>query len=385
MNKVPVTQAYEIVNNIFQEATGESSILTEDLSNIVDVGGQIFDKLKYDGYLKSLINQIGKIIFVNRKYTPQSYGIEKDAWEYGSALMKVYIKDLPEAEENPSWELTNGRSYDPNVFRDTVSVNSKFYNNKDTFMIQASIATEQVKMSMQSAENLMAFIAMVMNYIELAYYKRVEEIQKRTITNYIGDVIKHEYDGAALNTKSTKLCRNLLYEYNQKFGKDLSVNVALEDPEFAKYLASELQILTDYLTEIRNDYNMEGSLKHTPKEMQKLIMLSNVKSKLDNYTYTSLRHPEYLSKIDCNYINAWQTIEMPGQIKVKTASNNVIDTGDAIVLGCLFDRDALGVSNLGTRIETEFVKVGNFTNYWFFADFGLWCDYAENFIVLIIA
>ena len=64
-----VKQIYDIVNSITSEELGLESILKEDLSNIVDVGVQIFDNTSVDNYVKSLVNHIGRVIFVNRPYT----------------------------------------------------------------------------------------------------------------------------------------------------------------------------------------------------------------------------------------------------------------------------------------------------------------------------
>ena len=149
-----VAQIYDIVNTITKEVLGETAVVNEDLSNIVDVGTQVFDANATDAYVRKLMNQVGKIVFVNRAYSGVVPSVLMDGWEYGSVVEKVR-GELPEATENESWELTNGTSYDPNVFyQPTVTV--KFYNSKTTFEVPVSITEKQVKQSFQNAEQLNA-------------------------------------------------------------------------------------------------------------------------------------------------------------------------------------------------------------------------------------
>ena len=60
-----VKQIYQLVNTTTQEVLGESAVVKEDLSNIVDVGTAVFNANAIDKYVKSLVNHIGKVIFVN--------------------------------------------------------------------------------------------------------------------------------------------------------------------------------------------------------------------------------------------------------------------------------------------------------------------------------
>ena len=90
-----IKQVYEIVNTATQEAIGESAVVNEDLSNIVDIGTQIFNASAFDAYVKSLVNHIGKVIFVNRPYRGSAPSVLMDAWEYGSVVEKI-SSEMPE-------------------------------------------------------------------------------------------------------------------------------------------------------------------------------------------------------------------------------------------------------------------------------------------------
>ena len=145
-----VTQIYDLMNSVTEEILGESNLVKEDLSNVVDLGVQIFDATSVDNYVKSLVDHIGKVIFVNRAYSGGAPSVLMDGWEFGAVLEKISC-DMPDAQENESWSLEDGESYDPNVFS-APKVSAKFYQKRVTFEVQMSFTEIQVKGSLSSAE-----------------------------------------------------------------------------------------------------------------------------------------------------------------------------------------------------------------------------------------
>ena len=150
-----VKQVYTLLNDVVKETMGESAVVNEDLTGLVELGDTISNAIGYDKYVKSLVNHIGRVIFVNRKYMGGAPSVLMDGWEFGSILEKVSA-DLPETQENESWELTDGASYDQDIFYKP-SVEAKFFNKLVTFEIPCSFTEKQVKQSFSNAEQLNAF------------------------------------------------------------------------------------------------------------------------------------------------------------------------------------------------------------------------------------
>ena len=63
-----VSQVYELLNTVTGEILGQTDLVKEDLSNVVDLGVQIFDATSVDIYVKALCDHIGRVVFVNRPY-----------------------------------------------------------------------------------------------------------------------------------------------------------------------------------------------------------------------------------------------------------------------------------------------------------------------------
>ena len=119
-----VTQLHVLVNAVTQEILGETAVVQEDLSNVVDIGKSIIDSDNVDSYVKKLVNHIGKVVFQNRLYSGGVPSVLMDAWEYGSILEKISA-DLPEATINETWALEDKKDYSPDVFYKPVIVTGK--------------------------------------------------------------------------------------------------------------------------------------------------------------------------------------------------------------------------------------------------------------------
>lgn len=187
-----VSQVYDILNTITEEMLGDSVVVQEDLSNVVDIG-KAFENLEngLDNYVRKLQDHIGKVVFVNRAYGGRAPSVLRDGWEYGSILEKIRAK-LPQATENESWMLENGASYDPNIFT-APEVSAKFFNNRVTFEIPISITEKQVKSSFSNATQLNAFYSMIQTAIENSMTIKLDSLIMRTINAGMAETIHADY------------------------------------------------------------------------------------------------------------------------------------------------------------------------------------------------
>ena len=382
-----VAQIYDIVNTITKEVLGETAVVNEDLSNIVDVGTQVFDANATDAYVRKLMNQVGKIVFVNRAYSGVVPSVLMDGWEYGSVVEKVR-GELPEATENESWELTNGTSYDPNVFyQPTVTV--KFYNSKTTFEVPVSITEKQVKQSFQNAEQLNSFISMIYNEVDKSMTIKIDELVMRTIDNFIAETVHAEYGSEGISTKSTTKAVNLLKLYNDKFGTELTADKALTTPEFIRFASLVMGTYKNRLARISRLFNIEKKARFTPADKLHVILLNDFVMAADTYLQSDTYHNEFVKLPEASVVPYWQA---SGQnydfadickIDVKDSNGDTVQvTG---ILGVMFDHEALGVCNIDRRVTTNYNPKAEFFSNWYKFDAGYFNAFDENFIVFFVA
>ena len=213
-----IKQIYDLLNEITTEVLGKESLVKEDLSNIVDLGSEVFNANAMDKYVNALVDKVGRMVFVNRPYTGGAPNIRKEGWEFGAVLQKVRSK-LPESVENESWELTNGQVYEQDTFTQP-EVSVKFFSKKTTFEVDISITDEQMKSAFTSAEEMNRFIAMIYQKVEDKFVLDNDNLTMRTIDNMIGETFYNHNSGGDYSGTSVR-CINLYKMYKTLYPSSL--------------------------------------------------------------------------------------------------------------------------------------------------------------------
>jgi len=388
-----VEQIYSLMNGVTGEILGETTVLAEDLSNVVDVGVAVFNATDIDNYVKKLVDHIGKVIFVNRPYSGAVPSVLMDAWEFGSVLEKISA-DLPEAVENESWQLENGVSYDPNVFISPV-VEAKFFNKRVTFEVDLSFTRLQVKSSFDSAEQLNGFLSMLFNAVEKSMTVKIDSLVMRTINYMIGATVQDDYGSDLLSSKSGVKAINLLYLYNQRFnsGQDdtpLTAADALTTPEFIRFAAFTMGLYANRMSRITTLFNINGKDRFTPKDLLHTVLLNDFAQAANAYLQSDTYHDEFTKLPEAEVVPYWQgsgTGYAFGDVskiivQLEDNADPVTITG---VLGIMFDRDSLGVTNIDRRVTSNFNPKAEFYNNFYKFDCGCFVDPSEQAVVFFVA
>ena len=376
-----VTQIKDLVNNSLKEVNGSSVLLKEDLSNVVDIGNELLNNDDVDNFVKKLVDRVGKTVFNNRVYQGSAPSVLMDAWEYGSVVEKI-DSDLPKVEQNDSWDLQDGKSYDQDIFYQP-KVSAKFFNSKVTFDIPMSFTKMQVESAFSSPTELNSFISMLMVKTQNAMTVNLDGLIMKTINNFTANVI---------NAKKGMQVVNLLDMYNKTAQTKATVDNALTSPDFIKFANLTINTYRDRLTKMSTLFNEAGLNKFTPVDNQHLVILSDLASASKVYLESDTYNQDNVKISNYDTVPYWQgsgttynfkdTSKIDVAIKDGTQTKEVIQTG---ILGVLFDTSALGVSCQNPRTTTavnaraEFYT--NFNKY----DAMYYNDLNENFVVFMIA
>lgn len=376
-----VTQIKDLVNSSLKEVNGSSQLLKEDLSNVVDIGKELLNNDDVDNFVKKLVDRVGKTVFNDRVYQGSAPSVLMDAWEYGSVVEKI-DSDLPKVEENDSWKLEDGKSYDQDIFYQP-KVSAKFFNSKVTFDIPMSFTKTQVESAFSSATELNSFISMLMVKTQNAMTVNLDGLIMKTINNFTANVI---------NAKKGMQVVNLLDMYNKTAQTKVTVDNALTSPDFIKFANLTINTYRDRLTKMSTLFNQAGLNKFTPVANQHLVILSDLASASKVYLESDTYNQDNVKINNYDTVPYWQgsgttynfkdTSKIDVAIKDGAQTKEVIQTG---ILGVLFDTSALGVSCQNPRTTTavnaraEFYT--NFNKY----DAMYYNDLNENFVVFMIA
>lgn len=392
-----VNQIYTLMNSVSSEVLGRTDIVQEDLTGIVDMGTEVFNANAVDNYVKSLVNHIGKVVFVNRPYSGKVPSVLMDSWEFGSVLEKISA-DIPEAHENKSWELTDGTEYSQDVFHKP-KVSAKFFNSRVTFEVPVSITERQVKESFSNATQLNGFISMIHAAVEKSMTIKADALIMRTINNMIAETLNADGEKFTLeagstvdySTASTVRCVNLLKLYNDsvKPATALTAANAITDPEFIRFASYTMGLYADRMQSISTLFNVGRKERFTPKDMLHVVLLSDFAKAAQTYLYSDTYNKEQVLLPNAETVPYWQgsgtgyAFADNSNINVNSSSGANVNVSG--VVGVMFDRDALGVSNLDRRVTTNYNAKAEFFNNYYKFDCGYFNDTNENFVVFFVA
>lgn len=384
-----VKQIYELMNTVTTEVLGKADLITEDLSNVVDIGTEIFNANAVDNYVRSLVDHIGKVVFVNRPYSGSVPSVLMDGWEYGSICEKISA-DMPEATENESWQLQDGTSYDPNIFYQP-KVSAKFFNKRVTFEVPMSFTERQVKESFSNATQLNGFISMLYNEIDKSMTVKIDSLVMRTIASMIGMTVYDEYKATDQTAKSGVKAVNLLklYKTRNSSAADMTADQAITSPDFIRFASYMMGMYEKRLANISTLFNVGGKARFTPSDMLHVVLLADFASAAGAYLQSDTFHNELVALPKAEIVPYWQAsgsdyaFSSTSQINIKMPDGNSIAVSG--ILGVMFDRDALGVCNKDRRVTTNYNAKGEFWNQWAKFDCEYFNDTNENFVVFFVA
>ena len=389
-----VVQIKNLMNSVTTEILGKGDIVAEDLSNVVDIGKEIFDNTDVDNYVKSLVNHIGKVIFVNRPYTGNIPSMLMDSWEFGSVLEKIQA-DIPDATENSTWDLQDGKSYDPNVFYKP-KVSAKFFNSKVTFEVPMSFTERQVKESFSSAAQLNGFVSMIYNAVDKSMTIKIDSLVMRTMNNMIAQTLHAEFptvaDGNYKASTGNKAV-NLLKLYNDKYTKTLTPETAITDPDFIRFASYIMGLYADRLGKLSTLFNVGKKERFTPADMLHVVMLSDFEKAASTYLYSDTWHNENVKLPAAETVPYWQgsgedysfakTSDI--HVTVSDGAGTTVEVVASGILAVMYDRDAMGVCNSDRRVTTQYNAKAEFFNNFYKYDASYFNDLNENFVVFFVA
>lgn len=376
-----VEQIKNEVNGFTAEMLGENAPTVIDNSNIVDVGKSIQNLSNWQNkFITSLVNRIGRPIYVDRVYSGAVPPIYHDSWEYGSIMAK-FSTDLPDAVDNVAWELSDGTTYSQDTFYGTTAT-AKFWNMRTTHAIYRSFLDEQLKDSFKSLEEMSAFISMVHNSITNSLALKNQGLIYRVISNLILETVK--------GGKTTQN-RNLRTEYNTLFSKELTAEQCLHDPEFIRYANTEIAKTAARMSNYSELFNVESKPRFTPPERLIAVYHADFWASIGSYLFNapSQFSHEYLTLPQGTAIPYWQgsgtgySFINTSTITANPASGGTV-TPPTGVIAVLFDEYAAGVTNYSPRVDTHYNAIGNFTNFFYKRFAGYFNDVSENSVVFTI-
>ena len=385
-----VNQIYTLLNDIMTEVTGgnvavedapDTPIVQEDLSNIVDIGTQVFNNNWRDKYVSAMINRIGREVFVDRSYEGYAPSVLRDSWEYGSIMSKTRCK-IFDAKANPSWSLSSGQTVNQFEFTPP-DVIQKFYNTKVGWQIDCSFTEVQLRQSFTSAAAMNRFYSMIENRIAQSMTIYTDSLVMRTLNNFIAEKL-YASNGVI----------DLLAGYNATLDSPITAADAMLDKNFLRYAALQIKLYVERFRAPSVNFNIaddsDGNVTFTPRDYAHLVLHSDLAAGMEVYLESDTYHNDLVKIGDYEKVPFWQSqgdsyqLATTSRIDCKLASDNTHTINRNYIIGVLFDRDALGVLNDNRRTTSAYNANGEYWTNFYKVDTSYFNDLAENGIIFVL-
>lgn len=393
-NHTGYEDAYVLMNAVAKQALGLADISVHDTSSFVSVGEMVL-RTGTESVMNAISQVMGSSVVAVRPYTGKLRSMYVDDMRYAERRRKLtpLYKELEQdgAYNTPTrTNIANGQTVDHYVQNLPEFIELSFYGSE---VCEKSITRleDQISNAFRNEAEFLAFWSGVMTEIGNEIEILNESKRRATLCNYIGGI-------SSMGLTEVDLVAEFNTENNTQYTREQLLSLD-HITEFAKFMATTIKVYSDRLTDLSANHhaNITGKskiLRHTPKSAQRMIMYGPVFTKLKTEVYSTIFNPEYLNIGEMELVNFWQSQNDPTEISVKPnildVSNGQSKTATAqvdlpYVLGLLFDRDALGVTNKYERVATTPLNAkGLYTNTFWHWRFMPYVDYTENAVLFVL-
>lgn len=366
-------QIYDIVNSVNKQTMGLTNLTVVDEQGLISLGQTVLTTNGLaDTWLNSLAQRIGKTIISFREYKSKYSDMVIDTMQWGNIIQKIKVS-MPEATKDESYNLVDGESVDMYKVANP-KVQQSFFTSETPYQFYVTVKRKQLQEAFTSETSMNGFIGAIYGEVQNAIELSLESLARNCINNFIGEKVH-----------ASKGIYNLLLMYNTETSKTLTVNTCLHDTDFLAYCVSRIKLISKYMENMSTLYNDGTQTRHTPKSLQHLRILEDFESRLETVVQYQAFKDGYVKLDNYHTTSFWQSINNPGDINVKIASDGT-SVPVSNIIGVLYDRDALGLYKKDSwNSTTPFNSAGGYYNTYYHHKELYFNDLSENFVVFYIA
>lgn len=393
VNTGVINQAGTLLAALYAQVTGSSTLAPVTTGDFISLANATL-LLGVDPVMGAMSTLIGKTIFTNRPYAQKLKVLSVTDQEYAWHNRKMSISDKPYSDSEV-YGLTDGYAVDQQIVNVPDLLQLNFYG-ENTWQDFYTMFEDQVEKSLKGPEELVQFLGMISQNCADKVEQAEEAFKRFALAGYIGALLYYD-----TNSLADGMVVHALTEYNNLTGQSLTSTTVFQGTNFKNFcdwLFARMITVSDSMTE--RSYNHHVNItshavaRHTPRELQKLVMLAPFSHMMTNMAVTNTFNAQAFERIEHESVNFWQALDTPSAINVtpgvlKVADGSKENAGSAItkdyIIGVLFDRDALGTVMMEKSYRTApYNARGHYQNIWFSEVQRSYADHTENGCVFVL-
>lgn len=387
VNTMGIEQAYLLVEELHEQATGQKVLTAVDGSNFISVA-QATLQAGTEPLLNAISVVLTKSLIAVRGYNSKFGGLEYSADRWGGITRKINFADTA-ATLNIEFALVNGASVDQYTIKKPDVLETR-YVGSDTWQGKYTLFQDQLNTAFSGPEELASFFSGLMLHFDNEVEQWIENMGRFLVANLIG----------TLNVLGTGHVIHLLTEYNTATGLTLTKTTVRQPanyPAFIKWCYARVEQISRMFTERSQLFQQvitgKPIMRHTPVEDQKIYLDADLLSHIRSEVLSSTYNDSYLSMADTVGVNFWQSINSPSAVNVKpvyvdaTGATTVAGSAQNVtdIAGVIFDRDCLGYNIKEDNLEySPYNADGRYRNMFRHLNYQYCQDVTEKAVLLLI-
>ena len=386
VNSMAIEDVYQLLNSLHTQATGRTAIAPTNVSEFISMANTTLSA-GVDVVYSNLMQTIAKTVFSTRPYNAKFKGLDADSIRWGGIIRKISMADQDIAADKVYHDLTDGTAVDMYERKKANILETRFYGS-DVYQDFYTIYRVQLLNAFKGPEELGSFISMIAQEMANKWEQYNEELRRTALCNMIAAKVALGEDVI-----------HLLTEYNAATGQTLSatdIYMPANLKPFFEWVKARINTLSRQMTarSVKFQHQITGKpiTRHTPYRDQKHYLSADALDIIQTTVLPEAFHNEDLKYVDVEAVDYWQSINTPNEIQmtpVTIDANGQTQTGAATtvsnIFGCMFDRDAVMVSNIDKEISnTPYNARGRYYNTYLSANSKYCNDLTEKFIVLLL-
>lgn len=364
------TQIYGIVNSVAEQTLGESAIQVVDTNSLVALGNSVLSSQQNtEAFLNTLVQRIGKTIISYRPYTSKLSLLDVGDMEFGQIMQKTKTQ-MPVAIVDDTWNLVDGESLDMYVVSKP-EVHQKLFCKRTPFAFMKTFQTKPLKEAFLNETAMGSFIASIFGEIRNAIELSQENLGRLTMANYMANA-------------SEQQVYNMVTRYNAVYGDTVPVGeAALQNESFLRFFLQTLKNVCYGMETMSSLYNDGTEQRHTPRNLQRIVSLVQLRSALETQVNYAAFHDSYVKMTSDIIVPYWQAVKSPFDIEVTDEES--VEKTISNVVAFVHDRDALGTYRREEEALTTPVNArGRYYNTYWHLDNLYYNDLSENGVVFTL-
>lgn len=373
-----------------------------DQATVVDIGKAVTGSNTIaSNFISGLIDQCGKIVMESRDYIPELPSLYVDAIDWGGFVEHVHV-GLSDVMTDEMWNEVGFVNYSDNVGNGTYTgpqyaqhiaeiehgfyqprKHAKIFDQSSTAMVPLSTYRDQLFTAFKSVGELTRFISLLYQSVQNTLKAKAEIYALMLVQTAIAITADH-LDGSTSRDHVVHLCTEFLALTGTDYTS--TPESAMLDPVFMAFALSRIAEVRDNMTRYSTAFNNGVDVTFTPKDDNKLVLISKFTRAAKFGVKANTYHEELLGIGDYDNLTTWQAINDTGlkafdyatatTVKVSEASaikyrlnksGSAWAVGDGAytaqnVIGIMYDKYALGVSLDKQKTTSNYIAANDVWN-----------------------